>query len=179
MSAILSPAIYLSIDSLVAAFGLAPFLRNRAERYRLAACFGLCDMLGTAAGAVEPVRAVIPALAPHAAAIGLICAALVIIFRSNWCRWPMILALPVLLSIDNLTTPLPPETPCLTGAALAGLTSATLAFVGTRLGALSLRPAIPGCRALAAPSRGHGDGDAAAYHLAAYPLLASLVLILS
>jgi hypothetical protein len=38
MSAILSSAICLSIDSLVAAFGLAPFLRSRAERYRLAAC---------------------------------------------------------------------------------------------------------------------------------------------
>jgi hypothetical protein len=173
MSALITPVIFLGLDSLVAAFGLAPFVCGRAAQFRLAAWFGLCDMLGSLAGASECVRTALPVLAPHAAELGLIFAAFVIVFHSRLGSRAVTVALPILLSIDNLASPLPLETSWLTGAALAGVSSAVLAFAGMRLGSLTARPAIAALRGTGASTVMHIP----VLHPAACPLLALLILV--
>ncbi len=180
-------SVILSVDSFVAAFGLAPFMQRAASRYRSAAWFGVCDMLGTLASGSESARLASTALPPVAAASGLFLVALALVFRSHGGRrrpasaWPLLALLPILLGIDNLALPLPPDMPWLIGAGTVGVTSAVLALAGANLGTLVAASGrtVPGHAYRQGSARTWTRPASPTLHPSVCPLLASLILILS
>jgi hypothetical protein len=115
----IAACIGLSVDSFLAGLAIAPAARLRGLWLRLAALFGLFDGLATFAAGVG----VAPGVAWSFIAAGLAVLALGFVVRG----WSPCYALPLLLSIDNLLTPLSPFEAI--QAALASFMMAALGFI--------------------------------------------------
>ena len=113
----------LGLDSLIAAFMLAPWTPTWPQRFRVAAMLGLADGAATLVGDLS--RGVLPEWA-LLLGILLILAALLLLRPRQWLAW----ALSVCLSVDNLISADPSAM-----APLLGIASASMAMLGFVLGA--------------------------------------------
>ena len=113
----------LGLDSLIAAFMLAPWIATWPQRFRLAARLGFADAM------VTLVRVLSESVLPEWAlllGILLILAALLLLRPPQWLAW----ALSVCLRVDNLMSAEPSAM-----APLLGIASASMAMLGFVLGA--------------------------------------------
>ena len=119
----------LGIDSFLACLAVAPIVPRRRDRIALAAILGASDGYATFAASVG-------GLTLYLVAAGIVLGALAIAVASPGLR--RVSALPVLLSIDNLVTPLSPG-----DAVAAGVASFALAGLGFVASTMILRTVPP------------------------------------
>lgn len=109
----------LGIDSLLACLAVAPAVSSPRARIVLAAVLGVADGVASFAAGVG-------GMTTYAAAAGIVAVSIVFaLCVPGTFRYRRLCALPILLSIDNLATPLSPG-----DAVVAGLVSGALAGLG-------------------------------------------------
>jgi len=143
---LLALALFLGLDSLRASLALAAAGLVRAQPFRLAVSFGICDatasLVGLALGAslLEPARGFLDGLGPLVLAG---CAVYVVLGRprarggSDRDPWATLAGVPLALSLDNLIVGAALGVhgiPIAAAALVLGATSALLSLVGFALG---------------------------------------------
>jgi len=132
MEALLPTIFMLGLDGFVVCVGLGSLENGRRLRYPLLALFGLCDGTATLIGALNG------PFSPFwtwCAAYG------VCVLALAWRGWvipavqPLMLLLPILLALDNLTVAVASDgLPIGAHAVVTGLVSGSMAFAGLSLG---------------------------------------------
>jgi hypothetical protein len=121
----LASSLLLGLDSALCCLAVGAIMPSVRQRLGLALAFGLCDGIASIAGSMLAS----PFAEPSDAAIYLCCAAVLGLAARYW--RPLVFALPVLMSIDNLVSGGNPG-----DAFLNVATSAALALVGLHMGVL-------------------------------------------
>jgi putative Mn2+ efflux pump MntP len=146
LSFLLSAAL-LSIDSLVVSLALSPLVRSQVQRWRWAALFGICDGLAVLIGCAFGGAGWGPVVAHGAVPIFAFCCGVYCLVAACWNKFRanprLALALPVLMSLDNLAygAGVGPLTSGVAGRAVVlGLSSFSLAMAGFLIGRVIRSP---------------------------------------
>ena len=121
----LASSLLLGLDSALCCLAVGAIMPSVRQRLRLALAFGLCDGIASIAGSMLAS----PFAEPSEFAVYLGCAAVLGLAARCW--RPLVFALPVLMSVDNLVSGGKPG-----DALFNGATSAALAVLGLYMGML-------------------------------------------
>lgn len=132
-------AFFLSLDSFVVALALGPLIPSRAQRWRLAALFGVCDGVAALIGSGLGWSSLGAAFAARAVPLFVLICGVYCLVAAGWNRFRadprLAFALPVLMSLDNLVYGFgAPASGFAAQAVILGLVSFSFAAAGLWLG---------------------------------------------